>query len=116
MTLSELSSTWCTRADELAPFSPAAAEAFRRAAQELRAALTQLEGEVITLEQAATESGYSREHLARAVRTGRIPNAGRKGAPRVRRVDLPVKPGSLSNARLSDYDPITDARSLVSRR
>jgi hypothetical protein len=44
------------------------------------------------MEEAARESGYSAEHLGRLIRTGRIPNAGRRSAPRVRRGDLPAKP------------------------
>jgi hypothetical protein len=49
--------------------------------------------EALPLGQAAEESGYSPDHLARLVRTGRIPNAGRAFAPLIRRGDLPRKPG-----------------------
>ncbi|MDE2782551.1 MAG: hypothetical protein OXK77_06320, partial [Gemmatimonadota bacterium] len=41
--------------------------------------------------EAARESGYSADHLGRLVRDGRIPNAGRPGAPRIARTDLPRK-------------------------
>lgn len=47
----------------------------------------------LTLDQAAEESGYSRDHLGRLVREGEIPNAGESNAPRIRRRDLPRKPG-----------------------
>jgi hypothetical protein len=50
---------------------------------------------VLTLAQAETLSGYSREHLGRLIRNGKIPNAGRPNAPRIRRQDLPRKPGHL---------------------
>ena len=40
---------------------------------------------------AARESGYSADHLGRLVRDGRIPNAGRPGAPRIARSHLPRK-------------------------
>lgn len=54
------------------------------------------EGEaVLSLPQAAARSGYSADHLGRLVREGRVPNAGRKGAPRVRVADLPRKPACL---------------------
>jgi len=51
--------------------------------------------EALSLRQAAAESGYSADHLAREVRAGRILNAGRRGAPRIRRGDLPRKLGRL---------------------
>lgn len=50
---------------------------------------------VLNLQQAARESGYSPEHLGRLVREGRIPNAGRPNAPRIRLRDLPRKAGYL---------------------
>jgi hypothetical protein len=49
--------------------------------------------EEITLEQAAEESGYSYSALEKMARRGRIPNAGLLGHPRIRRKDLPKKPG-----------------------
>jgi hypothetical protein len=38
-------------------------------------------------------SGYSADHLGELVREGKIPNAGRKNAPLIRRLDLPMKAG-----------------------
>ncbi len=49
--------------------------------------------ESLSLEQASAESGYSVDHLGRLVRDGTIPNAGEPYAPRIRRCDLPRKPG-----------------------
>lgn len=75
------------------------------------------EGETLTLRQAAEESGYSRDHIARLIRAGTIPNAGRPRSPRVRRADLPRKPSSLPNSRLRPQllgaDPEQIARSVV---
>jgi hypothetical protein len=51
--------------------------------------------ELLTLRQAARESGYSADHLGRLVKTGAIPNAGRPHAPRIRRRDLPRKASAL---------------------
>ncbi len=34
---------------------------------------------------------YSADHLGRLVREGKLPNAGREGAPRIRLQDLPRK-------------------------
>ena len=51
--------------------------------------------EALTLEEAARESGYTPDHLGRLLRSGAIPNAGRKNAPRILRRHLPYKPGAL---------------------
>lgn len=61
-------------------------------AGELEAAVRDFEGEVLTLDEAARESGYSVDLLGRMVREGKLENAGRPGAPRIRRADLPLKP------------------------
>lgn len=59
--------------------------------------------ELLNLQEAARESGYSADHLGRLVRDGRIRNAGRPNAPRVRRGELPRKASALraQAARLS---------------
>jgi hypothetical protein len=62
---------------------------------ELDAVICDTDSEPLTLARAAEESGYSVDHLARLVRAGRIPNAGRPRAPRVRRSDVPKRPGVL---------------------
>jgi hypothetical protein len=51
------------------------------------------EAEILTLAEAAQESGYSGDHLRHLIADGTLDNAGRKGSPRIRRGDLPVKPG-----------------------
>jgi len=49
--------------------------------------------ESLSLEDASVESGYCADHLGRLVRDGTIPNAGEPYSPRIRRCDLPRKPG-----------------------
>ena len=49
-------------------------------------------GQLLSLAHATRISGYSPEHLARCIRTGKIANAGEKNRPRIRRADLPRKP------------------------
>jgi hypothetical protein len=49
--------------------------------------------ERLSLEDASAESGYCADHLGRLVRDGTIPNAGEPYSPRIRRCDLPRKPG-----------------------
>ena len=62
-----------------------------RCADELEATLRKRDETTLTLTDAARESGYTREHLGRLVRDGKIPNAGRPGAPRIARRHLPRK-------------------------
>ena len=82
-----------------------------------RSAFEHRELEVLTLRHASEESGYSVDHLARLIRESTIPNAGRPGAPRILRRDLPTKPPrSVARPRSCTYDPLADARKLVGRR
>lgn len=60
-------------------------------ADELAAALARAADEVLSLQRASQESGYSVDHLSRLLREGRIPNSGRKAKPLIRRRDLPHK-------------------------
>jgi hypothetical protein len=74
-------------------------------------------GEELTLTAASTLSGYSTDHLSRLIRDGSLPNAGRKGVPRIRRADLPMRPKRcIATPRNNGYNPDTDARSLGVRR
>jgi hypothetical protein len=111
MAIADLLSRWEARAEDLAPYAAPAAEAFRRAARELEAELRAAGDEPLSLEQAAQESGYSSESLRHMVRDGTIPNAGRRGAPRIRRADLPRRPARTASA----YDAGEDALSIVRR-
>lgn len=49
------------------------------------------EGTLLKLSDASRLSGYSIGHLARLLRSGIIPNAGRVNAPLIRRRDLKMK-------------------------
>jgi len=89
---SDLPSAWRTRAADLRLHdATGAATAYERAADELERAQRAAAVEALTLQQAATESGYSIDHIGRLVADGNIENIGRKGAPRIRRGDLPRK-------------------------
>jgi len=92
--LRTLTSRWRDHATMFRRFDDnGAAEAFESCANELEAAVSVWSTTPLTLEQAAEESGYSRESLGRLVRDGRIRNAGHTGSPRIQRGDLPRKPG-----------------------
>lgn len=109
MTPSDLPSTWRTRAEELEPYAPAAAEAFRRAASELEEATREAASEALTLAQAAKASGYAPRTLREKLASGELPNAGRKHAPRIRRGDLPMR-GKACGA---GWDADEHVRSIV---
>ncbi|MGH7721024.1 MAG: hypothetical protein ACREON_19525 [Gemmatimonadaceae bacterium] len=100
-----------TRAAELRDSfgDEARARALEWAAALMDRALRDNADERLTLAQAALRSGYSPDHLARLLRVGRLPNAGRRGAPRVRAADVPVRPprtvapeGSRCGARVAE--------------
>jgi hypothetical protein len=61
------------------------------AARELDAALEAHGDDTLSLKEASRASGYTADHLGLLVKRGTIPNAGRIGAPRIRRADLPIK-------------------------
>ncbi|MGH7605673.1 MAG: hypothetical protein ACRENK_16975 [Gemmatimonadaceae bacterium] len=69
------------------------------------------EARALTLAEAAEESGYSIDHLARLVRQNKIQNVGKPGSPRVRAADLPRKPAAQVAASPGEsYNPNSDAR------
>jgi hypothetical protein len=109
---------WRIRAVELRRYgAEAQAVTLERAAQELEDAATRVSDDLLTLAQAATEGGYSPDHLGRMIRDGKVPNAGRPNAPKIRRRDLPVKPATLrppaEHATLANVGREQIARAVV---
>lgn len=97
--------------------APGQADALTSAAEDLRERLLEWEREPLTVADAAGESEYSERHLRELVSEGRIPNAGEDGSPRIRRGDLPAKPGggpSLDAAEAGE--PTIAERALAKRR
>lgn len=74
-------------------------------------------GELLTLTDGATESGYSAEYLGTLIRQGKIQNAGRPHAPRIRRQDLPRKASRLPDPppslKLVGATPRQIARAII---
>lgn len=70
-------------------------------AEELESAVREHLMEALTVAQASELSGYSESHLRFLLSQRKLENVGQKGAPRIRRVDLPSKPGEASAAHLS---------------
>jgi hypothetical protein len=112
MTPAELPQTWRDRAAQLRRWAGAegAAIAWEAAAAELDATMREAADAPLTLAEGARESNYSERRLRELVAEGAIPNAGRKGAPRIRRGDLPRRPGKAAS---TDYDAHADAARLL---
>ena len=110
---SRLPEAWRSRADDIRRFSAAAAAAFEQAADQLERSLTEVADVLLTLQQAARESGYSPDHVRRMIREGKVPNAGRPNAPRVRRRDLPRKPQRLPSSEEPVHVQAASSRQVV---
>ena len=121
MTLAELTARWEERRDEYVRLR-VQVDGGTLVAQmlgELRAAIPDRSDELLTLSHAAEACGYSADHLGRLVRDAALKNYGRKHAPRVRLGDLPRRPRrpvGLRERNRTQYDAVTDARSLRSRQ
>lgn len=88
----QLAEVWRARAANLAVWAlPDAARVWQLAADELDQHERERALQTLTLAEAAEESGFSQSHLGRLLHEGRIENAGAKGSPRIRRMDLPNK-------------------------
>ena len=98
MLVSALPTLWRARATELERYAPAAAQAFNDAADQLEDVL-QATSDSVSIKEAATLGGFSVDHIQRLVRQGRIENVGRKGKPRIRREEVPTKPGHIAEQR-----------------
>lgn len=100
MTVAQLLALWVARRDEYQRVG-ATVDGVRLCEEvlsDLGRFETFTEEPTFKLREAARRSGYSEDHLGRLVRAGKIPNAGRPGAPRIRLSDLPIKAGALRNS------------------
>ncbi len=109
---------WRTHAQTLRKYgAESQALAVESCAEELKLWLRECLTEALTLQEAARESGYSADHLGRLVRDGKVPNAGRANAPRIRRCDLPMKRedlrDELSASQFAGTSKEQIARSIV---
>jgi hypothetical protein len=96
------------------------------AAHELDESIRAQQDVTLNLREAARVSGYCAEHLSRLVKAGKIPNYGRRGAPRIRLRDLPRKstgaPERLDTKAVDptpepdDAAPVRLSRSFTTRR
>lgn len=94
-----------TRLGTLVPFANVCAEVLN----DLRELVAE---DTLTLSEASLVGGYSVDHLQRLVARGAIQNYGVKGRPRIRREDVPRKPGHGSVA----LPPAPSSDQLSARR
>ncbi len=112
---------WRDEADTLRRRGAAAqAVVLESCAEELESALQQQHDELLSIKEAATESGYSEETLRRKARNGELPaerSSGKKSHLKLRRGDLPMKPIRRNAASSSHipYNPEEDARDIAQR-
>lgn len=110
MTPHDLAERWRADAETLTRHgADSLARVCRTHADELDESLRAMANETLDLAAAARESGYSRDRLRHMIAAGELTNAGRKGAPRIRRGDLPTRPG----ARASRFDASAAARRVL---
>jgi hypothetical protein len=110
MTPAELAERWRHDAELLDRYGDdQLATVCRTHADDLQAALQSVADDTLDLASAAQESGYSPDRLRHLVAEGEIPNAGRKGSPRIRRGDLPVK----KRRAVGRFDAAGAARDLL---
>lgn len=114
-TLAQLMVAWRERAEQLERFAPAAATAFRDAANELEQLDRAQAGELVGLTEGAQISGYSANSLGRMVRQGRLKNLGKPNAPKIRRGDLPMKPSAVAAPRLVRHFDDVKRSAIASR-
>ncbi len=99
MTLPDLAKRWSAEATSLERWGDERGAALlRMCTADLDAEVREHDDEELTITVASAASGYSCDHLRALVANGAIPNAGRRGSPRIRRSDLPVKPGQRGAA------------------
>jgi len=95
MTLEQLLAQWRSDATTIRDYGGKdSADAVERCADQLEETMRDEKDESLSLAEASAECGYSVSHLRRLARDGQLVNVGKKGAPRVRRGDLPRKPSA----------------------
>jgi hypothetical protein len=110
--LGDLPATWRERAQTLRTFGdPNSARLWEIAAVELEGAQAVFAAETLSLTEAARLSGYTPDHLGRLIKSGKIVNAGRTNAPRIRRQDVPPpkRPGGRGRPAIRKSVPSSDA-------
>lgn len=104
MSLGDLTARWLREAETFRRYGDErGAKTCELHAGELEAAIGAARLEALTLEEAAQLGGYSYDRLWHLVKEERIENVGAPGAPRIRRSEVPVKPGHASENGAGDF-------------
>lgn len=118
--LDGLPAAWRAKADEFAEHHcHEVAAAYRQAADEVERELRAWDRELLTIKEAAEESGYSPEHLRRLVRDDKLQAERGKGAKSHLLVERGWLPAKTRQARGgaselgSSYNPDEDARDIA---
>ncbi len=106
---------WRSRAAALEPYAPQIAHVLRECAQELEMAERAEALDSVSVAEAAVLSGYTANGLGGMIRRGEIENVGTKRRPRIRRRDVPRRPGHRTHGGV-DVALLALAPSLPSRR
>lgn len=115
-TVEQLRAKWKRRLDEWCKLGVQLSG--EQLAREVLADIEQLEGvdeRSVSLQEAHAIGGYSVDHLQRLVASEAIENVGRKGKPRIRRSDVPVKPGHALHATSDSASLPNSRRDVVSQ-
>lgn len=106
--LEELAASWREDAELLRRWgAPRRGDALERAAGQLEERLREWRLELLSLQQAAEETGLAYDTVQRKVSSGEWPNRGEKGSPRVRRCDvLPSLEGPTPQLAEEDGDVV----------
>ncbi len=118
--LDRLISQWRDEAETFRRRGVAAHALLESCADELERELGRWENELLSIKEAAAESGYSEETLRRKARNGKLlaeRSSGKKTHLKLRRGDLPIKPIRRNAASSSHilYNPEEDARDIAQR-
>ena len=90
-----LAAEWREKAADMRAWSAVAqAELLEKCASALESRIREYWLQELTLDEAASESGFSYSALQKKVASGDIENVGNKHSPRLRRQDLPKKGGT----------------------
>jgi hypothetical protein len=117
VTREDFVSRWRARRDELARLGAhvECAKLCDEVLADFEAVTTAEDEALVGLQDAATRSGYSADHLRRLHRLGKLP--ARRDGRRLffRTGDLPKRPPVVDARPVRSYDPIADARRVATR-
>ena len=107
---------WNSRSQELAPYSDAAAVAWRRAAEELAECLAEDGDRLLSVAEAALMTGRHRDTIGNAIKNRKLHNYGKPFRPLALSSDLRALFPAIARPMSEGYDASTDARAFLGAR